>query len=192
MNRNRHQAWLALGLILPWLVGCGPAGDPQPIQLDANAAARAALAHHDSDKDGVLSTAEWQSSPALAKAAPRIDANKDGRLTPQEIEVRLRAYQSQPAYLGLMMHAQRQGRPVPDVKIRIVPEPCLGEGFAAYAGTTDSDGRVSVARSDGSLRDILPPGLYTVEIETAGTTLQQGLEVATDVPDGRTIRLQIP
>jgi hypothetical protein len=140
----------------------------------------------------VLSTVEWQSSPALAKAAPRIDANKDGRLTPQEIEARLRAYQSQPAYLGLMMHVHRQEQPVPDVKIRIVPAPYLGEGFAAYTGTADSDGRVSVARSDGSLRDILPPGLYTVEIDTAGSSLRQGLEVATDVPDGRTIRLQIP
>lgn len=192
MSSPRHHALLSLIFALPWLISCGASRDPQPVHLEPTAAVSDALSRQDTDRDGVLSAAEWQSSLSLAKAATRIDANKDGQLTPQEIEARLRAYQSQPAYFGVMIHTQRQGQPVPGVEIRILPEPFLGEGFAAYAGTADSDGRVSVARGDGSLRDIMPPGLYTVEIGNGSAMTRQGLEVAADVPDGRMIRLQIP
>lgn len=74
----------------------------------------------------------------------------------------------------------------------IVPDSLLGDGFTGSAGTSDDEGRVSFARADGSLRDILAPGLYTVEITESGRTTRQGLDVSADTAGNRGIVLQLP
>lgn len=194
MNRFLHQhpmiELLTLGLLA--VIGCSGPRDPAPVSFDPSTASRTAIDGLDTDRDGVISAAEGRLSPALAKAAPRIDTDKDGRMTTRELEVRLEAYRSQPPYLVLMLHVQRQGQPVPAAQVRIVPESFMGAGFPGFAGTADAEGRVSLVSSDGSLRDTLPPGLYVAEITASGTTTQLGLEVATDAPGGRGVILQIP
>jgi hypothetical protein len=190
MDERRTIVLLALGLF--GMIGCSGPRDPVPVSFDPATASRAAVDGLDTDRDGALSAAEWRRSPGLAAAAPRIDTTKDGRISAHELETRLEAYRAHPPYLVLMVHVQRQGQPVPDATVRIVPESFMGEGFSRYEGTTDAAGRVSVVRSDGSLRDTLPPGLYVAEVTASGTTTRQGLEVTADTPGGRGIILQIP
>ena len=181
---------LTLGLSA--MIGCSGPREPAPVSLDPFSASRTAIDGLDSDRDGVVSATEWRRSPALAEAAPRIDTDKDGRMTPGELEMRLAAYRSQPPYLVLMLRVQRHGQPVPDAEVRIVPESFMGKAFPGYAGTSDGEGRVSVVSGDGGLRDALAPGLYTAEITASGTTTRLGLEVAADAPGGRGIILRIP
>ena len=183
-------ALLTLGLSA--MIGCSGPRETAPVSFDPSTASRTAIDGLDTDRDGAISAAEWRRSPALAGAAPRIDTDKDGRMTPQELEMRLAAYRSQPPYLVLMLRVQRHGQPVPDAEVRIVPESFMGKAFPGYTGTSDGEGRVSVVSGDGGLRDALPPGLYTAEITAAGTTTRLGLEIATDVPGGRGVILQIP
>lgn len=187
-----HRVAVLLVLAASAVYGCSTSRDPQPVRFDPATCARQALERHDADKNGVLSAEEWRSSPGLARAAARVDMNKDGQITPQEIETRLSSYRSQSPYVVLMLHVRRQGKPVPGAEVKVLPDPMLGAGFSTYAGTSDDEGRVSVAREDGSLRDVLAPGLYTVDITASGSTTRQGLEVSSDAAGSRSVVLQVP
>lgn len=59
---------------------------------EAVAKAKAMFAQADTDKDGALSAAEWKAAGRRDRGFKMIDANADGKLTPDELRAAVAKY----------------------------------------------------------------------------------------------------
>jgi hypothetical protein len=119
-------------------------------------------------------------------AIPRIDSNKDGSVTADEIAARFRQYQSQSDLLPLSVRLERDKSPLSDAEVVFEPEPFMGEGLPKFKGVSDASGAVLLTGEGVDLPG-LPLGLYRVRI-TGPVDADIGCEVAEDTPtSGRLI-----
>lgn len=138
----RRRLPAAVGAACVALAGCG--GGPSRIDAPAWDPPRLAseiLAQLDENGDARLDAEELAGAPGLASAAPRIDADRDGRLSGGELATQFEKYRD--LRVGLRTPAFRltyKGRPVPDAEVRFVPEPFLAGLIEPASATTDVDG----------------------------------------------------
>lgn len=172
--------------------GCGGAGGKSVViadQLDPVAVGKRALELYDADNSGSIDAAELKQSPALASALARIDANKDGAVSAEEIAERIRQYQAQSDLVPVSLQVERAGAPVSGATVVFEPEKILGEGLVTFQGTSNASGAVSLV-ADGVDLPGLPVGLYRVRVSGPVEAIQ-GCEVAEDSPSGTRMTLSL-
>jgi hypothetical protein len=171
----------------------------------AEAAAAKALDLYDKDHDNAISGNELDPCPGLKAAAFAIDANKDGRLTKDEIAAKIRVFgESRVGLRSMTCFVRYNGKALADAKVRLIPEEFLGAGLEMASGSTDANGVVVPSIPEESLpnRNLngMRLGLYRVEISKAlngaeqlpakyNKSSQLGLLVSPDQPDMYTFEL---
>jgi hypothetical protein len=183
------------------VVGCTPGRIPVP-PLNPQDASAQALAAYDKNGDGVLDAQELSACPGLKAALPYADADRNGRLSAEEIAARIRQYQEDRAgLLFLRAVVMLDGRPLPDAVVSLVPARFLGSGVPGAEGTTDASGQcvlqtpgmdapgvscgmfeVRVSAKDSAGRERLPPQYNErttlgVEVAMGNRVLAEGLEL---------------
>lgn len=201
-KKNCSMRRLSTGAMLVLLCGCstGP-GSIAPPDVDASAAAAAAIEEFDRNDDSALDSKELANCPALAYALPRYDSDGDRVLSNSEIEAGIVRWKATAVGAKLVPFAiQMDGRALAGAQVKLVPEkfldgavkPATGESGAGGTGYLDM---AAEDRPDNAPdMPIVQPGLYRVEIThpsrqiparyNSSTTL--GLEVARDsiLPQG--------
>ena len=162
--------------------GCGDGMNRTAIKADPDAAAAEAMTLYDANSDGLLDASELEQSPPLAAAASRIDSNRDGKISADEIAARLQQYDQLSSYVVGEVTLTRGGRPLLDAELTFAPEPFLGEDFPTYVGKSGSYGIVRFQPQSPPTPGIAA-GFYRVTIKTTdGEESVRGLEMANDVP----------
>jgi hypothetical protein len=149
------------------LLGGGCAPQPEPIQLpaiDPEVIARRALEHYDRNRDARLDPDELRASPGLAAAFHDLDADKDGRLSADEIVGRLRrALAAKPSLDSNAVQVLVDNRPLSGATVRFVPDPIMGPAHWVGEGRTDESGTVT-PRMPGFPAAGVFIGYYRVEV----------------------------
>lgn len=156
------------------LVGCIGGNQPSAIEVpdvDPESAAASAIELYDADGDAALAGAELDKVPAIRDSLKAYDANGDSRVSEDEIAKHLSGIFG---YGVSMMQASAvvrlDGRPLPGAKVRMEPEPFLGEGVKPAEGTTGQTGSSRVVIPDELLPEdqrglnAMHVGLYKVRI----------------------------
>jgi len=168
--------------------GCGKSNRVTVDKYDPATAAAKAIEAYDRNGDGKLSAEEVKSSPGLSEGSSRIDKNRDGILTSDELQARFQALQSQSASMLLRVDVTLKRAPLAGASITFVPEPFMGDGFQSYVGTTTDAG---VCDLKGEKRDTLgiPTGFYQVKIIHPGRSINEvrGVEIADDTTGNRLV-----
>lgn len=160
-------AGLAVVLVGSMLLalGCrgGRGGIAAPSFSTANIAA-AAVAEYDANKDGALDPKEMESCPALAEAfRSGLDKSKDGQVTANEIEERLRIYQDEGMMSICMVQVTLDGSPLSGASVTLVPEKFMGPNFKPATGTTGPEGFAPLS-AEGPQQGFVPYGFYRIEV----------------------------
>jgi hypothetical protein len=165
------------------LAGCGsqrPARVPIP-DWDPPGFADAILPKLDTNGDGLIDQRELNTAPGLAAGARRIDSDRDGKLSRDELAARFAKYRDR--QLGLTSKEFRvthNGRPLVGAEVRLVPEFFLNDVIEPATGTTIGQGivRPSVA---GQPMALLAPGYYRVEVTSPSGKLAPMFNSATNL-----------
>jgi hypothetical protein len=173
-NPAMSRLRLAVGLLA--LAGCTQSGTqllvaPVP-KYDSEAIVQAILAEFDKNKNGTIEPNEAKACPALAGAFTDIDANRDRRLSADELRKRVEAYAASATgsvEVGCVVRLDEQ--PLAEATVTFVPETCMRPGLKTAVGTTDVDGRCFEYKIDGKLYRGLAPGLYKIQVAKDGAAL---------------------
>jgi hypothetical protein len=160
LNVERFQllALLALGAVS----GCGSASVAAPAFSPGSTAARA-MELYDQNADAKLDAQEIDRATGLKVALPQIDTSGDGTITQDELEARIRHYDSQQlGGLGVTCRVLLDGQPLAGATVRLVPLEFLNETIQPASGVTDMGGTTTL-KADGSQVGV-HCGLYRVEI----------------------------
>jgi len=123
------------------VAGCNPR--PARIvapKIDAPQAAAAAVAACDQDGDGQIALAEAARCPSLTAAFAKIDADRSGQLTAEEIAARIASWSAS----GIGITTQTffvllDGKPLAGGRVQLVPESFLADAlFPAESGISDA------------------------------------------------------
>jgi hypothetical protein len=126
--------------------------------------AAAAIAELDANRSGSLEAAELAASPGLRSAAELIDTDKNGALSSGELAARFQRYGEFPvANLTFTCILTKDGQPLADAEIRLVPEKFFGASRRPALGKTDANGLVDL-KVEGNETFGVPNGIYRIEI----------------------------
>ncbi len=163
MSAFRYFLGILAGFPVALLAGCNDRTLHVP-PMDPAAAASAALAEYDANKDGALSEVELEKCPGLKASLTWIDSNKDRRLSADEIAARVRGYQADRAgLLTLIVQFTLDGRPLKDADVTLVPEKFMGSGVQPAHATTDAGGGCQF-RMEGMQYAGVHPGVFRIVI----------------------------
>lgn len=163
--------------------GCWGRGPSRvlPPPIDPSSAGSQALAKYDANGDAKIAGAELDKAPALKAALAQIDATGDGAITADEISARVKSWQdSRVGRMGTQIRVLRNGKPLADATVTLVPEEFLGSGLERAVGRTDEMGAAFVSVPTTGPDDVtgVPPGFYRVEI-TKGSEIPAKYNTAT-------------
>lgn len=166
----RRLVPLGFGFGIALAAGCGGgAAGPiaSPATYDPDKSADAALAECDTNKDGSLAGAELDACPGIKAAAGRIDANRDKKLSRDELKARFATYADAGfGASGVTVRVLLNGTPVAGATLTLTPETCLGGTVPGGKGTSDDTGVVSLTRDDGVPG--MSPGVYRIAVAGGG------------------------
>jgi len=133
--------------------------------LDPPEVAAAIIAEFDADRDGTLSKSEIKASKSLSFLSRNelhpLDVDQDGSVTNEEVEAKIQGFVEENR-ITVFCHVFYRRQPLPDAKVRFVPETFMGPTLAEATGTTNSDGLAEI--EDGGEFGGMVSGLYKVEI----------------------------
>ncbi len=161
----------ALLLTVPGLLfvaGCGspaPPEIPPPAPFDATAMVEAAFTEYDRNKNGFIEGSELDVFPALKGVLGGVDANRDGKVSKDELRARFESYSA--ANTGLIsvpVSVTLDGVPLADATVQFVPEACMGGTIQEATGKSQANGTVPKFVIDGKEQPGLQPGLYRVKV----------------------------
>jgi hypothetical protein len=144
----------------PWLY---------PRQIDADAAGQEAIKIYDTNGDGKISGAEFDTVPSLAsaQAMANFKSTKEKGITGADIAARIKAWQATKVGRigGIIVQVSRNGKPLNGAEVKFVPEKFLGN-LQECTGTTGTDGSFQMIAPPTPSGDPpgVPPGYYRVEI----------------------------
>jgi hypothetical protein len=180
----------ALALLAAGLAGCS--SRPARIEVppyDIPTVSQQAIELNDKDGDGALSAEELKQVKSLQSAMRRLDGNKDGKLTADEVATRLQKYIDYRVGLAPVDCTLIQnGRPLAGATVTYEPEAFMGDSVEPGTGVTGPEGMTTVSVA----KDLLPspnhsgvkPGFYRVRVKfadgTEATKLDAGVECAGD------------
>lgn len=164
---------LTRSAIIALAAGCGASGPPSVHKVDVDGidTATAAMEQYDANQDGAITTGELVTCPPLAMAFTRFDADRDERLTSDEIGAGISKIYGTGAALATFDGAVLlSDRPLPGAQVRFRPIAFLEGAVQSAEGKTDEAGAVRPTISDANLPEnlrgqpFIHPGLYHVEI----------------------------
>ncbi len=131
------------------LGGCGPTRPARvvPPTFSPAAVTKCVFDLADRDRNGECSRDELTVVPGLnlKEALEEIDRDKNGRLSEQELFGWLEGLQgSKVAVFPCPVCILLNGKPLPGVRVQIVPDPCMGNNVKAAEGITDEAGMASL------------------------------------------------
>ncbi len=186
-SASKRTPWvssiLTMGLVLP---GCSHRPrEVAPPELNAGAAASAAISQYDKDGDGALRASELSSSPALTEAFGRIDADHDQAITAAELSQRMESWKQGSTLIPLTCSVTLRGKPLAGARVRLVPVEFLAKDLPVGEGVTDETGVAAISMPDEArpFADApagMYPGFYRVEISGP----EGGREVVPDAYTG--------
>jgi hypothetical protein len=154
---------LILGGVFFLAVGCSKSGLTVP-KVDAEAAAKQALAEYDRNHDNYLDAEELERCPALKHCLKAADKDRDGRLSRQEIADHIATYyQTATARIVISCQVRLNGKPLPGARVTYVPEKFLGPDIKPASGVSDRTGRLDL-QTEGSETPGMHCGLFRVQI----------------------------
>jgi hypothetical protein len=144
MSGARLYEWTALAVALAALSISSCTGGPArvlPPKIDPGGAASEAMELYDADGDGLLAGPELEKAPGLKAAIATLDTDKDGKVSADEIEARIEAWQATRIGVATIMCVLRMdGQPLVGADIAFEPESFLGEAIQPAIGTSDFAG----------------------------------------------------
>ena len=159
-----------------YMAGCrrGAAPRVEPPKLDPAAAAAAAMAEYDTNKDGKLSPEEMRRCPALWASREHLDPNNQG-LTREMLERHMRKWvDSAAGSITQLVRVTRRGQPLEGATVTFEPEKFLGPSYESGSGTTDKDGvagNITTPSAKAVNAPGLPPGFYKIKITKPGDNI---------------------
>ncbi len=179
----------AMVLSVLLVAGCGDRIDTSKSKLDPQSMASKAMELYDKNSDGALDSEELEQSPALLSAMARVDSDRDGRLTAEEIAGRFEQYSSLSTFIPGQVKVYKQGRPLMQATVTFEPEEFMRGTIPIYQGTTTESGEVFLKSEPATLG--LAVGFYQVTIERAnGTKSTLGCEIADDSEYASRVQLE--
>ncbi|MEY3204539.1 MAG: hypothetical protein RLZZ21_870 [Planctomycetota bacterium] len=158
--------WAAMAACLSGIVGCGSRGPARLEQPRFDTAK--VIAGIDANADGAIDASEQQAVPAIAAAAARLDGDGDSVLTVAELIHWLEQVRAtKVAIAAFSAVVTQQGKPLPNVTVKLVPEPFMGTEIKAAEGVTDKTGNVVVS-IPGSPYAGVNCGVYRSEFSGSG------------------------
>lgn len=165
-------------IVVTCLVGAGCSGGPSRVPApvwDPAGMAERAISELDSNGDGKLSMEELDAAPGLKYSARLLDeeGDGDGSLSREEIAARLDQYQKM--QVGLTPFdciVMLNRRPLVGAKVRLVPEPFLGDAIGPLESTSKQGGRVDFF-PEGIKMSVVPPGMYRVEVTSSDVKIPE-------------------
>jgi hypothetical protein len=181
----------ALGVLSLALVGCS-GGTPARVYVpdyDVATISQQAIELNDKDGNGVLSEDEVKLAKSLQSGMSRLDGDKDGKLTVEEVAQRIQRYVDFKAGLvPVDVTVTRNGRPLAGATVTYEPEKFMGDSIPPASGVTGAEGLTTISAA----AEFLPsprysgakPGFYRVRVKLADgtevTELDAGVECAGD------------
>ena len=160
-----------IGLMI--FVGC----DAQPsriagVKIDVKQVAERIVAEYDKNHDGSLSENELAAVPPVNVNRNWYDANKDGKISTEELRNGLRdIFNPKDGLLSVVCAVTRNGQPLSGANVKFVPLPELDGAIPSASGVTDKQGTTMLNLADNDRPSHTPtripvvrPGLYLVEI----------------------------
>ena len=153
----------ALGVsLLAALAGCssGPSRVQAP-SISASSAASGAMELYDKDGDGFIAGAELDAAGPLKASMETLDLNKDGKVSPDEIQQRVEAWQATGVGItAIQCRISLDGKPLEEATVTFEPEPYLGDGLKTAVAVTapSGTGTPSIPKADRPNPD-WPPGI---------------------------------
>jgi hypothetical protein len=188
---NTRATTGALVVLTVALAGCS-GGTPARVYVpdyDVASISQQAIELNDKDGDGVLSEDELEQVKSLRSGMSRLDADKDGKLTVEEVAQRIQRYVDFKAGLvPVDVTLIRQGRPLAGATVTYEPEKFMGDSIPPGSGVTAAEGVTTISVAP----EFLPsprysgakPGFYRVRVKLADGTevseLDAGVECAGD------------
>ena len=191
-------------LCLVFLAGCSgrPSRlDPPEIPSDAG---EQAVGKYDANGNGSIEGDELDKVPALKASLKRVDTDGDGQVSAAEVNARIDAWRkSRVALARVAATVRRDGRPLRDAVVKLVPESFLGDAVKTAQATTDGSGaahlqisndpdergvqlgyyRIEVTKPGGDGKETIPPR-YNAETEL-------GIEITRDDPTSDHLKLNL-
>jgi hypothetical protein len=131
-------------LLLISIVSCsrGPA-TIKPPSISPSGTASAAMKEYDTNGDGFLSADELDKAPSLKEAIGTLDADKDGKVSSDEIADRIKKWQAtEIGVLEFKCEVKLDGRPLGGADVQFEPDSFMENTVLAGGGETDDQGAV--------------------------------------------------
>jgi hypothetical protein len=150
-----------------FLSGCGGPKGVAPPDWDPEGMADAAMDLNDKNNDRILDAAELAAAPGLKAAAERegggADANKDGKLSRDEIRDRIAYYEERATGFEIASMEIRIGKqPLGGATVELIPEPFLSGVLDVATGTTRNEDGFVLAKAPGI--EGARPGMYRIKV----------------------------
>lgn len=158
-----------LTLLVICLLWTGCSGGPSRVAApswDPAGMADQAILDLDGNGDGKLSMEELDAAPGLKYCAQMLDdlGDGDGSLNREEIAARISDYvKSKVGLVPFSCTLILNKRPLVGAKVRLLPEPFLGDIAQPLESTSKRGGRVEFP-TEGINMSVVPPGMYRVEV----------------------------
>ncbi len=171
-----HRMTIGCGLVLAGLLAIGLSCSQHPPRIylpsiNASAAGREAIEMYDANKDGKLTGEELDKCPGLKAAAATLDPGGQG-ITAEMITARIQVWQNQKvARIPVGCTVLHNGKPLEGAEVKLVPEKFLGDNMTVATGKTDPNGMTNPSIPTSGDRYDPPgvqPGFYRVEITKPG------------------------
>lgn len=167
------------------LQGCGTGPDRiEAPEWSPDQFADQVLAKLDAGADGALSVEELAATPGLAWGAKYIDANKDGLLSRDELVERFEFYRKlNVGAKSKELEFVYRSRPIPEVKVKLVPEFFL-EGLVESASGETNELGIADIQADGVEHIGLRPGYYRITVDSPRVKLPAKYAAVESTPLG--------
>jgi hypothetical protein len=174
MPRSTTIGWgLAFAGLLAVSMSCSETKPPRlrAPMINASSAGAAAIAMFDANKDGKLSGDELDKCPGLKAASAQLDPSGQG-ITADQITARINVWHdNRIGRLNVSCTVLHDGEPLEGAEVKFVPEKFLGPKMKVATGKTDQSGVASLSiPTSGQQYDPpgVPQGFYRVEITKPG------------------------
>jgi hypothetical protein len=140
IRHRRPLSVLAVALV-PWLAVVGCSGRPaaiSPPDIDPDKLAAAAVEQYDQNGDAVIDGQELESAPSLRFSRERIDANRDGKILPDEIAQFAQQHWIDSPVGIVRVHCvvNFKGRPLDGATVTLEPENFMQGAVSPASGVT--------------------------------------------------------
>ena len=181
---RRTTVFFKMSALLALTAGCGR-GQVDTTVLGPELAQKA-IQTYDTNGDVSLSPDELRSSPPLLASLKRIDSNKDGAISLDELSSRVKTLSGGPRFIALDVRIVEKGKPLVGAELTLAPETFMGDGSPKFSGTSSVGGFCSI-KSDGPRLPGVPVGWYvaTIVVPDSHKTVTKGAEIASDATGNR-------